>query len=316
MTPPIPVILGQTASGKTSVGIALAKLFDGEIISVDSRKVYRGLPIGTATPNGVWKGEAYIVEDVPHYLMGHLAPDQPYTAGDFAIDAETLIEKILARGKRPILVGGTGFYFKALQQGLPKLPPRDEALRDALQKKGDMIGFETLHRELSEVDPLAAKNISVNDRHKIIRALEVRELTGQPFSSWKNSGRQPSMHKFIVLGLKWPKDELESRIERRSKKMAEDGMIAEAARVLEAGYSKICPALASFGYREAVQVLEKEIPESEFLPRLIKGTKAYAKRQQTWFRTQIKPAWFEVNASSRKEEIALRMKDFIQHAPK
>jgi tRNA dimethylallyltransferase len=312
MDAPIPVLLGQTASGKTSVGIHLAKLLDGEIISVDSRKVYRGLPIGTATPAGVWKGEAYVVEGVPHYLMGHLSPDQIYTAGDFATDAETLIEKILKRGKRPILVGGTGFYFKALQKGLPKLPPRDEELRQSLQKKGETGGFDALHQELAAVDPVAAKNISVKDRHKIIRALEVRELTGQPFSSWKDVERHPSARKFAVLGLKWPKAVLETRIEQRSKKMWEEGMIQEAARVLSAGHAKTCAALASFGYREAVQVLEKEIPESEFLPRLIKGTKAYAKRQQTWFRTQIAPAWFDVNDSSSKEEIALKMRDFIQ----
>src|ERR1044071_9614895 len=117
----IPVILGPTASGKTSVGIELAKLIDGEVISVDSRKVYKGLPVGTATPEGEWRKETYWVKGVPHYLIGHLNPNQFYTAGDFTKDAEKLIFDILGRGKKPILVGGTGFYFKALQKGLPKL---------------------------------------------------------------------------------------------------------------------------------------------------------------------------------------------------
>src|SRR4051812_20331890 len=119
--PVIPVILGPTASGKTSVGIELAKLIDGEIISIDSRKVYQDLPIGTAVPEGRWKNGAYVVEDVPHHLIGHLKPDAVYTAGDFAQDAERLIGEIYSRGKRPVLVGGTGFYFKALQKGLPQL---------------------------------------------------------------------------------------------------------------------------------------------------------------------------------------------------
>ncbi len=314
-TPSIPVILGETASGKTSVGIELAKEIGGEIISVDSRKVYRGLKIGTATPDGERQGDAYVVKGVPHYLMGHRPPDHLYTAGDFAREAGDLIEKILRRGRRPILVGGTGFYFKALKEGLPKLPPRDEGLRAELADRLKTEGLTALHEELRSIDPEAAACISARDPQKTLRALEIFQLTGRPFSQWKNSPRQASRFSFAILGLQWPRRILEKRIEERSARMEKNGMIEEAEQVLKAGHSQHCAALSSFGYREAVRVLEGEIPRSEFLPRLIRGTKAYAKRQRTWFRTQTKPLWFECNPAVAAKDIALKMKDFIDKMP-
>lgn len=307
---PIPVILGPTASGKTSVGIELAKLVNGEIISIDSRKVYQGLPIGTATPIGKKEGKALVVKGVPHYLMDFLSPDEPYNAGDFARDAEDLITEIQARRKVPVLVGGTGFYFKALAQGLPPLPKADEKLRAEMAKRVEKKGIEDLRAELEKVDPESAKNITKSDRHKIIRALEIYHLTGQPFSQWKHKKNQPKGHSFAVMGLQFPKDLLDRRIEERSTEMFKQGMIEETEALLKQGFAPDCPALASFGYREAVQVIQGTLKRGEFLPLLIKGTKAYAKRQRTWFRTQVKPAWFACDALSKKEEIAMSMKAF------
>jgi tRNA dimethylallyltransferase len=183
----IPVILGETASGKTSFGIQLAKDVDGEVISVDSRKVYKGLPIGTATPTGTWHNGTFLVEGVAHHLIGHLDPDQVYTAGDFAKDAHQRIDDIRARKKIPILVGGTGFYFKALAEGLPELPPRNDAFREKLARQAETQGIEPLYERLKEIDPAAAAAITHRDKHKIMRALEIFELTGQPFSLWKTS---------------------------------------------------------------------------------------------------------------------------------
>lgn len=308
----IPVILGMTATGKTDIGIALAKLIDGEIISVDSRKVYAGLTIGTAVPDGTWDKNVLVVDGIAHHLIQHLKPDQPYNAGDFAQDAETLIDQILARGKTPLLVGGTGFYFKALHMGLPQLPPRDNTLRANLMKRLEKEGSDMLHDELKRNDPTAAAAISHNDSHKIVRALEVTALTGRPFSSWKKTEKNKSKHSFFIMGLDMDKEKLEQKIELRSKKMLERGMIDETQAVLKQGYAPTCPALTSFGYKEAVQVLEGKLTKSEFLPLLIKGTKAYAKRQRTWFRTQTKPThWLHLKPSQDFNETASKIEHLL-----
>lgn len=312
----IPVILGETASGKTSVGIELAKLLDGEVISVDSRKVYHGLPVGTATPEGEWKAAAYVVQGVPHHLMGQLAPDHAYTAGDFAKDADLLIQQISQRGKIPILVGGTGFYFKALSQGLPILPTRDEALRALLMARVEKEGIDKIYAELRQKDPQAAAAITPHDKHKIIRALEIFELTGRPFSDWKDKKSPPAEHSFAVTGVRFSKDVVEKRIEERSEHMFKEGMIEETEAVLKAGYAPTCPALASFGYREAVEVIQGIRPKAEFLPALIKGTKAYAKRQRTWFRTQVRPLWFDCTDTTPAHEIAMKMRAFLENSRK
>lgn len=311
MQPAIPVILGPTASGKTSVALRLAALIGGEIVSVDSRKVYRGLPVGTATPPGEWRGGTYVVDGIPHHLTAFLDPDQPYTAGDFAADASRLIADIISRNRVPVLAGGTGFYFKALQQGLPALPPRDPAIRVELERTMERDGAAAMHRSLAAIDPDAAAAIPEGDRHKIIRALEVARLTGRPFSEWKHAQRSPAPFRFLVMGVDFRKELLDHRIEARSRRMAEGGMIEETSALLSAGKSPDCPALASFGYREAVQVVEKKMDRGEFLARLIRGTKLYAKRQRTWFRTQVKPAWFMCDEASDKDEISVRMKALL-----
>lgn len=307
----IPVILGTTATGKTAIGITLAKEINGEVISVDSRKVYKGLPIGTATPKGTWENNIYRVNGIPHHLMGHLSPDNPYTAGDFAKDAERLMGEIISRNRTPVLVGGTGFYFRALFQGLPKLPARDNNIRSKLASQIEKEGLDSLFNELEKADPLAAKKISKGDSHKIIRALEILELTGLPYSSWKNLNLNPSKFSYEVMALRMDKDETLKRIEKRSRQMLKDGMIEEAEAVIKAGHSKTCPALLSFGYREAVEVIEGTLSKEDFLTRLIKQTNAYAKRQRTYFRTQIKPRWIEYTGSADIREISLKMNGFL-----
>jgi tRNA dimethylallyltransferase len=309
----IPVLLGPTASAKTSIGIELARLLNAEVISVDSRKVYRGLSIGTAVPEGTWDGGVYMSEGIVHHYIGVFAPDEPTTAGRFAQDAEALILDIQTRGKTALLVGGTGFYFKALQQGLPALPPSDLSLRRRLMERAAGEGIAALHQELGLVDAAAAAAISAQDTHKVVRALEVYTLTGRPFSDWKNAPRRASQHQFKVMGLLFPKEDLFQRIEQRSQRMVEMGMIQEAQSILDQGYLPTCPALMSFGYREAVQVLGGLLPFDDFLPLLIKNTKAYAKRQLTWFRTQVQPHWFDCDSSSNKLDIALKMKDFLHN---
>jgi tRNA dimethylallyltransferase len=313
--PIVPVILGPTASGKTSIGIELAKAMDGEIISVDSRKVYKGVPIGTATPTGQWRDDAYWVDGVAHHLMDFLPLDKPYTAGDFARDAAALLRQIVARNKTPILVGGTGFYFKALSQGLPALPASDDVFRTHVEQRIQQEGLEALHAELTRIDPAGAARITRNDRHKIIRALEVFHLTQTPMSAFENQKRPLADYRFITMGLDVNKELLEKRIEERSVAMEKEGMLEETAAALKNGYAPECAALNSFGYREATQVALGRLPRRDFLPLLIKGTIAYAKRQRTWFRTQTKPVWFPYDQFSSSRETALKMRAFCYTPP-
>jgi len=311
--PLIPVILGATATGKTAVGIELAKLMGGEVISVDSRKVYKYLPIGTAAPRGEWVNGQFLVANISHHLIGHLDPDQPYNAGDFSRDAENLIGQILERGKLPLLIGGTGFYFKALAEGLPEIPPHDEKIRKELAGLLKEKGHQKLFADLKLIDPDAAGKISPQDSHKLIRAMEVFKITGRPFSVWKKAARKKTAFKFLVLGLHVNKSTLEKKIEARSRRMVAEGMIEETEAVLKKGFPKDCPALLSFGYREAVEVLEGKLSRPEFLTRLIKSTKSYAKRQLTWFRTQVKPVWFEGGENLEIGRLSLKMRDFLSN---
>ncbi len=288
---------------------------DGEIISVDSRKVYKGIPVGTATPDGEWKDGAYWVEGVAHHLMDFLSLDKPYTAGNFVRDAGALLRQIIARNKTPILVGGTGFYFKALSQGLPALPASDGVFRRTVETRIQVEGIEALHAELTRIDPVCAARITTKDRHKIIRALEIFHLTKMPMSTFENQKRPLTDYRFVVMGLEMSKERLEKRIEQRSAEMEKEGMLEEAAAALKSGYAPTCPALSSFGYREATQVALGQLPRKEFLPLLIKGTKAYAKRQRTWFRTQSKPVLFSCDQFSSSREIAVRMRALCYTPP-
>ena len=308
--PLVPVILGPTASGKTSIGIELAKLVNGEVVSIDSRKVYKGIPVGTATPPGKWRDGAYWVTDVAHHLMDFLPLDTPYTAGDFVRDAERCLRDIVSRGKTPVMVGGTGFYFKALANGLPALPAADLPFRKALEARIEDEGIAPIYDELTRIDPKSAERITSKDRHKIIRALEVFHLTQTPMSEFESQRKPLSDFQFAVMGLEVAKDRLDQRIEQRSAEMVKQGMLEETAAALRAGYAPTCPALTSFGYKEATQVALGTLKKSDFLPLLIKGTKAYAKRQRTWFRTQTKPIWFSCEELSTSAEIALKMKAF------
>ena len=307
----VPVLLGPTASGKTDVAIRLAKEWDAEIVSVDSRKVYKGLRVGTATPDGAWRNGAYVVDGVPHHLMDFLDPRAAYTAGDFCGDAERVMAEIERRGRVPFLVGGTGFYFKALKDGLPPLPPRDETLRAELERRRTEDGLAALRAELADRDPAFAAKVGANDKHKIIRALEVIRLTGRPYSAWKAVPGRASGRRFRVAALEYPAEVLARRIEERSRRMVQHGMIEETRALLASGCPAAAPALTSFGYRDAVRVVNGDLSTDDFLALLIRSTKAYAKRQRTYFRTQLAPRRIPCDASSKKSDISMSLNDFI-----
>jgi tRNA dimethylallyltransferase len=286
-------IVGPTASGKTTLGLQTAREQAGEIISVDSRQVYRLLAIGTAKPQGTWTVDGsrttYVVQGVPYHLVDIWDPDQPFTAADFVLLAREKIEQIRQRGKRPILVGGTGLYLKALTEGLAPLPPRDESLREELLAVAEKKGRPYLHAELTKVDSAAAKAIPANNIQRVLRALEVYRLTGKPISQWhrEHQSEKPKHTPAEIIRLDPPREELHRRIVARCETMLEQGMIEETRTVLKR-YKPNCPALTGLGYPRVLDYLNEKISRKQLLELLIQDTRQYAKRQRTWFKHQLK----------------------------
>jgi tRNA dimethylallyltransferase len=287
-------VVGPTASGKTEWGLALAKEHNGEIVSVDSRQVYRHLRVGTAKPAGGWEAGVYRVRGIPYHLVDIWEPDQPFTPADFIRHAGKAIEAIEKRGKRPILVGGTGMYLKALLEGLAPLPPADPAVRKELRAFADRHGRAELHAELARVDPEAARRIPANNIQRVLRALEVHRLTGKPISRWHQdhqADRTPDAPHWEILGVDRPREELHHRIADRCREMLEGGLIEETQAVLKRGVAAQAPGLTGLGYPRVIEFLEGKITKEALLNLLMRDTRQYAKRQMTWFRHQIKVTW-------------------------
>lgn len=293
---PITVIVGPTASGKTVHALRLAQETNGEIISIDSRQIYRGLPIGTAAPLGRWTAGVYQVEGIPYHLVDCVAPTEPFSAAMFVEQAEALIQDIEARGKTPLLAGGTGFYLSALIGGLAPLPSADAGVRAELRAIADAKGRPFLHAQLAQVDPEAAAAIPANNIHRVIRALEVHRLSGKPLSAWHREHHAErtaaqGQNRFRILGLDPGVDELRRRIDARSVAMLNGGMIEETQAALRAGIPETSPGLSGLGYPRVIAYLKNAIPKEETLRLLIQDTRQYAKRQRTWFRTQLTVEW-------------------------
>jgi tRNA dimethylallyltransferase len=282
--PLLVVILGPTGSGKTSLSVALAHQFDGEIVSCDSVAVYHGLEIGSAKPTAEQR------KQIPHHLLDVVTPDAFYTAGDYSRAARTAIAAIAAQGKLPIVTGGTGLYLRALLQGLFPGPQRSAALRDRLLRKAEAHGPRRLHRILQRLDPSSAARVHANDVAKVIRAIEVTLAAGQPMSrAWKE-GRDPlTGYRILRLGLDPPRPQLYERINARASLMFAQGLVEET-RDLLARYGR-SPALASLGYRQAAQYLDGSLTLEQAIAAASQGHRNYAKRQLTWFRREPEVSW-------------------------
>ncbi len=314
------MLSGATGSGKTAVAAALAPLVNGEIVSADSRQVYRHLDIGT-NKEGVWdeKKQARVVRGVPQHLTDIIDPSQHFSAGDFASRAETLLSTLQQEGKTPLIVGGTGLYLKALRDGLTPLPPRDEAIRRKLDEELRVQGREHLYRRLSAVDPSSAEKNRTNPQ-RLIRALEVFELTGTPLSLLQANGKTgettdagASARRFLHFNLSWPREELYERINARSREMLVSGMIEETERVLAMGYNDASPGLQGIGYRDIIRLLKGEINREELQAQLAQSTRNYAKRQVTWFRKDGRIRRIEVTRHTFVPEEIAR---YIAHCAK
>jgi tRNA dimethylallyltransferase len=274
-------LAGPTASGKTAASLALAEALDGEIVSVDSALVYRGLDIGSAKPTREEQARA------PHHLIDIREPDQPYSAAEFAADARRLIGEIAARGHTVLLVGGTMLYFKALFEGLDAMPPADAAVRAAIDAEAAAQGWPALHAQLAAVDPATAARLAPNDAQRIQRALEVYRLTGRPLSALHATGsRSAGVAPDALFSLEptqraW----LHERIAQRFDAMLAAGLLDEVRALRARGLSPDLPALRSVGYRQAWEALEGRFPMAELRDRGVFASRQLAKRQLTWLRS-------------------------------
>ncbi|MGH9571539.1 MAG: tRNA (adenosine(37)-N6)-dimethylallyltransferase MiaA [Candidatus Angelobacter sp.] len=284
--PLLPVLLGPTASGKTALSLFLASRLNGEIISCDSVAVYRELEIGTAKPSPEAR------QQVPHHLLDIAWPAEQVTAGDYSRLARAAIGEIHARGRVPIVVGGTGLYLRALLEGLFAAPPRSEPLRERLRHRAAARGAGYLHRLLQRFDRQAAFSIHANDLPKIIRGIEVCINARRPMTAMWREGREPLRGFHIVrFGLDPPREVLYERINQRAQKMFTEGLVEET-RALLARYGAGARPLGSLGYKQAAQYLDGQLSLEHAISAARQGHRNYAKRQMTWFRREPDVHWF------------------------
>jgi len=285
--PLVVILLGPTGSGKTALSLALAERFDGEIVSCDSVAVYRGMELGTAKPTREERAR------VPHHLINVAEPDEPFTAGEYSRRARAALGEIVARGRMPIVTGGTGLYLRALTEGLFAGPARREDLRARLRRSAEGHGSGWLHRLLQRLDAASAERIHANDTAKLIRAIEVCVATRKPMSQIlgeKDVGRDPlSGFRLQRIGLNPPREKLYERLNARCAAMFAAGLVEET-RGLLARYGPV-KALDSLGYRQARGVLDGALGVDEAVRAAQQGHRNYAKRQMTWFRREPEVEW-------------------------
>lgn len=283
-------ILGPTAVGKTEIAIAVAQRLNAEIVSADSRQIYRYMDIGTAKPTPCQQAQ------VRHHLVDVVDPDERFSVADYQRAADNAIGDIQSRGKRAMLVGGAGLYFRAIVDGLFDGPNADPAFRGGLRAEAQKFGAEVLHRRLSRVDPESASRIHPNDLTRVIRALEVYEKTGKVISDLQKEWiRTSPRYSFVAFGINRERQELYQRIEARVDKMLESGLLEEIQRLIARGYDKNLPAMQGFGYKELIDYLDGKYDWDTAVNLLKRNTRRYAKRQLTWFRNDPRIKWINLS---------------------
>lgn len=302
--------MGPTASGKTALALEWARQLDGEIVSVDSALVYRGLDIGAAKPTAEERAR------VPHHLIDLREPWQTYSAAEFAVDARQAMDQIAARGRIPILAGGTGLYFHALLHGLSDMPQADPAMRESIAAQAAAQGWAAMHAQLRAIDPHSAARIHATDAQRIQRALEVYRLSGRTMSDWREAGASAPRLPYRVLKLVLaPADRalLHARIELRFEQMLAAGFLDEVRRLRESPGLRAhprpreLPAIRAVGYRQAWEHLDGDFDAREFRDRGIYATRQLAKRQLTWLRGEFDARWFDPLRDAAELACALRL---------
>jgi len=299
------VITGPTCSGKSYLGLKLAQLINGEIISADSRQIYKKLSAGTAKPS------ATDLQKVKHHFIDILNPDEDYDTNKFSIQAEKVINEIQEKNKTAVVVGGSGLYIKALIDGIIESADKDEDLREKLLSKKEKYGVEFLYNELKKVDPVSAEKMLPQNWKRVIRALEVYHLTGRPI--WQHHINQNKIPKFnfYQIGLNWDREILYRRIEERVDEMIEIGLVEEVKRILDNGYDKNLNSLNTVGYKEIISFLDNEITLDRAIELIKRNTRRYAKRQLTWFKADERIKWYNVSSQEDIDDLILQLiKDF------
>jgi len=305
-------VVGPTAVGKTALGIALAESFGGEVVSCDSTAVYRGLDIGTDKPA---PGER---RGIPHHLIDIAAPTEVYSAARYANDAARAVLDIAARGRVPVVVGGTGFYFRALVRGLFPGPTRHDAIRARLERVAARRGVSYLHHWLSRVDVPSARRILPGDRKRIVRALEVYLVTGRPLTEHFDQTVSPlGPVDACIIGLRIPRALQRERVTRRVDEQFERGVVAEVQALMAAGVPSTAHAFSGLVYRQIVDMLNGVRDESETRALIVRENMRYAKRQMTWFRKEQDVTWIDADGEWRGvvEMAGHRVADFLAAEP-
>ena len=299
--PPLILIVGPTAVGKTEVAIQLAERLTGEIVSADSRLFYRGMDIGTAKPTREEQAR------VPHHLIDIVNPDEILSLAVFQQKARVAIADIHTRNKIPFLVGGTGQYIRAVTEGwTPPEVRSDERLRAELERMKDEKGIYWLYEKLRSLDPVAAEKIDARNYRRTIRALEVILTTGKTFSAQR--GQSESPYHLITIGLTRPRTELYDRVDQRIEMMFANGFLDEVKRLVKQGYSPSLPSMSAIGYRECIRVINGELSEEQAKAEIRRATRVFVRRQANWFKeSDPNIRWFRVEEGSVDEiEVYIR----------
>ena len=287
---PLMVICGPTAVGKSQVALALAEDIGAEIISVDSRKLYKYMDIATAKPSREVRSK------IPHHLIDLIEPDAQFSAGQFEEEARKVIAQVHRKGKIPLLVGGSGLYLRAVVDGLFRGPGASAGRRERLKKEAEEFGTASLHQRLKKVDSLAASKIHPHDLVRIIRALEVYEETGECISSLQSREKENGEIYFLVMiGLVRSRQDLYRRIDQRVERMFSQGLVEEVKKLRKRGYHENLVSMQGLGYKEVCGYLKGSYGLEETKSLLKRNTRRYAKRQLTWFRKDRRIHWIEVN---------------------
>ena len=307
--PRVVAVGGPTASGKTALSVALARAFDGEIINADSMQIYKNLDVGTAKPSEEER------QGIPHYLLDFLPPETPYSVADFTAAADPLIRDITARGRLPLVVGGTGLYITSLLSGMAFAPEKtDPAIRARLQARADTEGGAALYAELQRIDPDYAAQVHPNNLPRVIRALELFEATGRRMSDQRREARpaEAPYHALCLCLTCRDRAVLYSRIDRRVDEMVENGVLDEARQVYD-HRDAYRTAAQAIGYKEFFPYFEGTANLTECTERLKQATRNYAKRQLTWFRRQNDAVWLYLDEEDFTERACTLVRAFLHN---
>ncbi len=307
------ILAGPTGVGKTQLSLELAATLSGEIISADSMQVYRGMDIGTA------KVDKKDREKIPHHLIDIRDITQPFNVYDYFTEAKAAVEGILARGKVPIIVGGTGFYIHSVLYGPPSGPPANQAIRELIEAEADRVGTDLMYQKLSEFDPVYAATITPNDRHRIVRAFEIIEISGKRVSDFSWKKRQPLPgYDFRCWFLYMPRPVLYQRLTERCHEMLTAGLLDEVVELERRGIQQNRTASRAIGYHQTLEFLATEKSEREYadyVQKFIQASHHLAKRQFTWFRKEPYFQWVDLSKMALHDVVELIASDYSSHTP-